>query len=47
VTEFIGENRHTLAAETVVREKNHADFEDRVGQHQQAINAVDQCLNLL
>lgn len=47
VGEYVTENRKTLATETVLREKAHAEFEERVTQHQRAIDAVDECLNLL
>lgn len=45
--EYMTDNRNTLATETVLREKAHADFEERVNQHQLAIDAVDECLNTL
>ena len=40
-------NRKNLAEETLIRNKEHEQFEARVAEHNEAISAIDECLALL
>lgn len=45
--ENIGSNRKALEEETLQREKEREVFEAKVAEHNEAIEAIDECLNLL
>lgn len=47
IGQFLEDNRRNLQSETLQRSKGHAQFVERINEHQDAISGVDECISLL